>query len=485
MKRTIFACGFVSVAVWLLAGCVAAPSALAAPLQSADALSVDYRAWLDHGRTPSRLVDFVRARSPGWKVIDPLAAEPTPVLPGDRLMFVGRDRSVLLVVVGKDSIARAGARMVAAHIDTPSPRLSLVTVDRRGQLQVKAYRHGGMRGHHWLHTPLALVGRVAPRGKQTGAAPAEIDVTVGLDDDFALYATEHDRHSGALIVTTGSIPPADPAKARNPATVPATPAATPPATGPLTLMDLLHQRYGLTAADLQAAELYLVPRQPAREVGVDRALIGAHGQDDRANSYLAWRAMIDTDATPATTAMAWLVDREELGSYHAAGATSRMLEMAYAYLLRAQASPATETVLARAFERTLALSADTPAGVNPNWPEVHDAKNAPVLGKGPALFPYTGHGGKEGGSAASAELVARVAAMFDRAGVPVQYGLLGRVDEGGGGTVAKYLAARGISVVDVGVPAVSLHSPLELTAKDDLFATYLGFRAFYAGIASE
>jgi aspartyl aminopeptidase len=186
------------------------------------------------------------------------------------------------------------------------------------------------------------------------------------------------------------------------------------------------------------------------------------------------------DSAPRATAMVWLIDREEVGSFHPAGATSRMLELVFAYLLRAQASPATEAVMGRAFDRSLCISADTPAGLNPNWPEVQDERNAPVLGKGPALFPYTGHGGKQGGSAASAEFIRQVAASFDRAGVPLQYGLLGRVDEGGGGTVAKYLAERGMSVVDIGVAAVSLHSPLELTAKDDLWAAYLGFRAWLA-----
>jgi aspartyl aminopeptidase len=463
MKRTIpIAIAMTSA---LLVGCVGAPRALAAPLASGEALSTEYREWLDQARTPARAVDFVLARSPGWTVIDALATEPRPVRPGDRLMFVDRGRSVLLVVIGQDTIARAGARLIAAHIDTPSPRLSLVAVEERNQLQVKAFPYGGMRAHHWLHMPLAVVGRVARAGNgANSAAPDEIDVTLGLDDDFALYATERDHQSRALIITASSTPPAGKGKDSERAAA--------------TLMSVLHQRYGLTAADVQAAELFLVPKHKAREVGVDRALIGAHGQDDRANSYLAWRAIMDMNGTPRATAMVWLIDREEVGSFHPAGATSRMLELVFAYLLRAQASPATEAVMGRAFHQSLCISADTPAGLNPNWPEVHDERNAPVLGKGPALFPYTGHGGKEGGSAASAELIRQVAASFDRAGVPLQYGLLGRVDEGGGGTVAKYLAERGISVVDLGVAAVSLHSPLELTAKDDLWAAYLGFRAW-------
>jgi aspartyl aminopeptidase len=154
------------------------------------------------------------------------------------------------------------------------------------------------------------------------------------------------------------------------------------------------------------------------------------------------------------------------------------LELVFAYLVRAEGQAATEVTLARAFARTRVLSADTVPALNANWPEVHEAQHAPILGKGVTLVPYTGHNGKQGGSAASPELIREVVDAFRRNGIPVQYGLLGRVDEGGGGTVAKYLAQRGCDVVDIGVAAVSIHSPMELTAKVDLWSAYRGFRAW-------
>lgn len=449
-------------AALLLAGMVMGHGhALAAPPGDKEAMASEYRAWLDQGRTAARAADFVRTHSPGFTVVDPLASEPRPVEPGDRLIFVDRGRTVLLVVMGEAPLVQ-GARLIAAHIDTPAPRLSLVNMTKSGQVQVKARFYGRIRPHHWLHLPLAVVGRVAKSG-QNSEPPVEIDIALGLDDDFALYATDVDRRDQSLTIMTSSI---SPESTRTPA--------------PFTLVQVLSQRYGLTAQDMQAAELYAVPRHRAREVGLDRSLIGAHGQDDRANSYVAWRALVDLPATPAHTAMVWLVDREEEGSYHPAGAGSRFLDMVFAYLLRAQGARATEAVLGRSFERTQALSADTPPALDPNWPEVHDPRHAPILGQGPALFPYTGHGGKQGGSAASAELIRDVLAVFAAAGVPVQPGLLGRVDEGGGGTVAQYLANRGIDTVDIGVAVLSMHSPMEISSKDDLWVTYQGFRAWLA-----
>jgi aspartyl aminopeptidase len=428
-----------------------ATSAHAAPLSSPEQMTDEYRAFLDRGRTPSRVVAGV-VKHGGFEVIDPFATAQRRVKAGDRLLFVNQDRTAILVVVGSGPLARVGARLIGAHIDTPSPRLSITSVDRRGQARLSARAYGGMRRHHWGHTPVAVVGRVARAGG------GEVDVALGLDDDFAFQV---DARGDEDLVLTTAVTPGDADDAR-------------------TLMKLLHERYQLTARDLAASELYLVPRARARLVGVDRALIGAHGQDDRANSYAAWRAIADLDGAPARTAMVWLVDREEAGSSGRSGARSRFLEMVIAWLLRAQGSAATEAILHRTLGASVMLSADTPACINPNWPEVQEAKNAPVLGRGPALFPFTGRGGKSGGSAAGAPLIASIRRSFDRAGAPLQFGELGKVDEGGGGTIAKYLAERGVDVVDVGVCVISMHSPMELSAVDDLWSAYRGFKHWLA-----
>jgi len=440
------------VALAACAGPAAGRAAHASPLASPDQLADDYRAFLDEARTPARALARV-TRESGFTVVDPLATTVRRVHPGDRLLFVNQDRTAILVVVGKRPVT-GGVRLIGAHIDTPSPRLAIGRLDRRGQLQLVARAYGGMRRHHWSHTPAAIVGRVARVGG------GEVDVALGLDpgDDFAFLV---DSRGDDLVVTTGTRPGGDRAAAR-------------------TLVDELHRRYQLTARDLEASELYLVPRATARLVGVDRALIGAHGQDDRVDSYAAWRAVIDLDGVPERTALVWLVDREEVGSTGRTGARSRFLELVAAWLLRAAGAPATEATLHRMLAASQMLSADTPACIHPLWPEVQEAKNAPVIGHGPALFPFTGHGGKSGGSAAGAALIASLRRTFDRIGAPLQFGELGRVDAGGGGTIAKYLAERGVDAVDVGVCVVSMHSPLELSAVADVWSAYRGFKAWLA-----
>ncbi len=436
-----------------VAGCGAAPHVAAPPwatLSGVSAMSSEYRDWLDRGRTCSRVVDYVKRRSTQFRVVDVHDVTTTRVRPGDRLLFINRDRTAILVVVGKGSLQRAGARIVGAHIDTPSPQIALRVMDETKQHTLKAFRYGGMRTHHWKNMPLALVGRVARAGG------AVVDIELGLKDDFAFYMSSEAK---GMTVTASSTPVKD----------------WPEHTA-RTLVSELHRRYGLTPTDLEAAELFLVPKHRARIVGFGGALIGAHGQDDRANSYAAWRAVVDLAGAPTTTAMAWLVDREEEGSAHSIGAQSRFLELVYAWLIRAQGSRATEASLGRAFARTVVLSADTPAAMNPNWLQVHEKKNAPRLGNGPAMFPHTGRGGKKGGSQAHAELVRSVIDAFARAKVPLQFGELGKVDEGGGGTIAKYLGERGANVVDVGVAVVSMHSPMEVSATADVWSAYRGFR---------
>lgn len=427
------------------------PGAAPAPAD-AEALAAQYRDFLDQGRTAARAVRHAALRAPGFRRVDPLSDQPRAA-PGDRLLFLDRGHTAVFVAIGKQKIAARGARLIASHIDTPAPRLDTGHLTRENQARLVAHRYGGIKAYHWMHRPLAAVGQVAVRGGRV------IDVDLA---DLWLWSEEL-TGDGDLAVTTSTTPAND---------APDRPAAT--------FVAELHRRYGLTASDLVAAELYLVPHEPAREVGLDRSLIGAHGQDDRANSFAAWRALLDIAAPPEHTAVVWLLDREEVGSGGPTGASSRFLELVFAWLLRAEGGPASEAALHRALARTVALSADTPACLEANWPEVHEMSAAPRLGRGPALFPFTGRGGKMGGSAARAELVASVIASFRRSGAPVQTGELGRVEEGGGGTVAREFAHRGIDVVDIGICVASLHSPLELTAKADLWAAYRGFRAWLA-----
>ncbi len=440
---------FLCSALFLL---LALSSVEAAPFRNKAGLRKDYRAFLDKGRTPTELVDYTLGQSE-WKRIDPGEPKVEMIRPGDRLVFLSQGRSALFVIVGAKPLAQVGARLIAAHIDTPSPRLLLGNLDQKEQGLLSAGAHGGIKGAHWLRRPLAMVGQVITKeGKK-------VKVSLGAKDDFAFYIEERIKGIYKVIVSS-------------------TPANSKNKNQHTTFVKSLHKKYGLDAEDLRSAELYLVPTMPSRAVGMESMMVGSHGQDDRANSYLAWRAIDSTLATPSQTAMVWLVDREESGSRGRSGARSHFLELVYSYLLRAQEGRVSEALLMRTLAATRALSADTPACVNPNWPEVHEKKHAPLLGQGPVLFPSTGRGGKRGGSQAHAELIASVSAEFQNAKVPLQFAELGRVDEGGGGTVAKYLASRGIDAVDLGVCVIAMHSPFEVSSMQDFWWAYRGFKAW-------
>lgn len=424
-----------------------------APAKKASQLRAPYLAFLANGRTPSELLRFALANST-WRVIDPSVDPVEKLKAGDRVVFVNEGRTALFVIVGKQSLATGGARMIASHIDTPSPRLLLGKLTEGNQATLPAGAHGGIKGAHWMARPLSLVGMVVTEDG------SHVDVELGtVADGFSFFIEK--REGRDYKVTTSSMPTGTKSSAQR-------------------FTDLLAKRYKLTTDDLVTSELYLVPKMAARPVGVESMMIGSHGQDDRSNSFIAWRAISELRGTPERTAITWLVDREESGSRGRGGARSHFLELVYSYMLRSQGDTnVSEADLMRALARTEALSADTPACVNPNWPEVHEAKHGPLLGRGPAMFPGTGRGGKRGGSQAHAELVAKALRVFRKAKVPVQTAELGRVDEGGGGTVAKYLARRGIDAVDIGVCVVGMHSPFEISSLQDFFWAHKGFQQWF------
>jgi aspartyl aminopeptidase len=431
---------------------IASSSASAQSASSTLELGRDYREFLNDGRTPSRLLRHTLRKS-RWKVVDPARDEVVKTRPGDRLVFINQDRTAVFVVVGRESILKSGARLIASHIDTPSPRLALGALTRDNQTRITAKHHGGAKKHHWKSRPLAIVGEVVTKSGERK------DVELGLAGDDYAFFIESDGDGYKVI--TSSTPTKREKGGKD--------------TGHF--VGVLHERYGIDAEDLLSAELYVVPRMGARFAGLDYAMVGGHGQDDRVNSFAAWRAISSLKGAPQQTAMAWLLDREEVGSTGRSGAQSKFLELVYGYLLRAQSSSTSDASLWRALGASEAVSADTPACVNPNWPEVHEIKNAPILGRGLALFPMTGHGGKVGGSSAHAEIIGRLRRRM-RA-VPLQTAELGRVDEGGGGTVAKYLAHRGIDTVDIGVCVVGMHSPHELASLQDIKWAIQGFAAWY------
>jgi aspartyl aminopeptidase len=413
-----------------------------------------YKDLLWRGATAERAVRLARAwaKEAGFREIDlAVDQECRAVHPGAAVTFVWRDRTALFVRVGARPLAD-GLRIVGAHVDSPAPRVAADPVtEHAGVLELGASVYGGIKNAHWLYRPLRLVGVVTRRDGTS------VDVDLGPEQGVGLTLELRGSEPTRLGLAIAS----SMTRAR--------------------LADEIESRLGVSVEDFAAAEIYAVPAEPPRDVGFDRQMIGAHGQDDRALSFAALQALLEIEPG-ARTAAAFLVDREEIGSTGPTGARGPLLEEAIACLARGQGVPGAriDAVVREALARSQAISADVKSAINPNWPEVQEPKNASTMGKGPTLVKYTGHRGKQNASDAPPELARIVVDLAERAGVPLQRSESGKVDEGGGGTIAKFVAARGVDVIDVGVPLLSMHAPLEIVNKRDLSACVDLFAAFFA-----
>ncbi|RKX57473.1 MAG: aminopeptidase, partial [Thermodesulfobacteriota bacterium] len=245
----------------------------------------------------------------------------------------------------------------------------------------------------------------------------------------------------------------------------------------LKFLEMLYEKYKITEKDFASAEIYVVPAGKAREVGIDRAFIGGYGQDDRVNAFASLKALIDIEK-PLYTNLILFIDKEEIGSEGNASAKSRIFEKIIYQLIKNEKLPINPDTFFEIMVNTKALSADVTAGIDPNYIEVHDKLNDAKMGYGVVITKYTGHGGKYMANEAHAEFVAWLINNWEKKGVVYQVASMGKVDEGGGGTVAKYFASYGMDIVDVGPPLLSMHSPFEIVHKADLYMTYKGFKVF-------
>jgi aspartyl aminopeptidase len=248
----------------------------------------------------------------------------------------------------------------------------------------------------------------------------------------------------------------------------------------LRVLKLINERYGIVEEDLISAELEVVPSGPARDVGFDRAFVGGYAHDDRACAYTSLKALLELE-NPSLTSIALFLDKEEIGSDGNTGAKSRFLELILYDLMKKQGLAPSPDSLLRIFLSSRAISADVTAGIDPDYQEVHEKRNDAKMGYGICLTKYTGHRGKVAANDAHAEYMGWVRRIWNKSGVVWHAGELGKVDEGGGGTVAKYLAFHGIDVVDAGPPLLSMHSPFEIVHKGDLYMAFKAYKAFYAG----
>ncbi len=404
------------------------------------------------------------AREAGFREFNPDAA----LSPGDKIYYVNRNKSVFLAVIGKKPL-EDGTRIAAAHIDSPRLDLKPQPLYEDGELAfLKTHYYGGIKKYQWTAIPLSLHGVLA----LTDGSVLNVSIGEGPDDplfcvtDLLVHlAQEQMKKTLAegvagenLNVLIGSSPLADCKEAER---------------VKLGVLTLLNEKYGITEEDFLSAELCLVPAFPAREAGLDRSLIGAYGHDDRVCAYAAFHPLLSL-GTPEHTAVCLLADKEEIGSEGVSGMQSEAFEY-FMERLCAQSG----ANLRRCLANSVCLSADVTAALDPSYENVFDKRNCARVNYGVAICKYTGSRGKSGASDASAELVARFRRAFSRNGVTWQMGELGKVDAGGGGTVAKYMAKRNIDTLDAGVPVLSMHAPWEIVGKLDCYMTMKACQALY------
>ncbi|MBE6941707.1 MAG: aminopeptidase [Ruminococcaceae bacterium] len=425
----------------------------------------DYMAFMDACKTEREATAWAvaEAEKQGFK---PLTAN-AQAKPGDKYYLNNRGKSIILAVIGSESLAK-GANICAAHVDSPRMDVKPNPMYEDSEIAYfKTHYYGGIKKYQWPTVPLALHGVVCKKDGTT------VTVTVGEDDsdpvlmvsDLLIHLAADQMQKPAAKVIEGEqlnvILGTEPIEGDGSDLV------------KLHIMKLLNEKYGIIESDFLSAELHLVPAGRCREVGLDRSLIAAYGHDDRVCSYAELAALFALDV-PAKTAVCILADKEEIGSVGVSGMQSDAFEYFMDTLCDAQ-----NVKLRECFANSFCLSADVSNAFDPNFAETCDRRNNSKLNYGVSICKYTGSRGKGGASDASAEAMCHVRTTFDNADVIWQIATLGKVDQGGGGTVAAYMANRNIVTVDAGVPVLSMHAPLELVSKLDCYETMLACKAIY------
>lgn len=430
-----------------------------------NAFCEDYKSFLNVAKTERDSVEYAisLAEKNGFKELKRGAS----LKAGDKVYANNRGKAVIFAVIGSKNLEE-GSRIAAAHIDAPCIHLKQNPMyEDSGLCLFKTHYYGGIKKYQWPSIPLELRGVVALKNGEN------VRISIGSNPNDPVFTiTDLLPHLGKdqmqktmlegvpgenLNILIGS----KPIEGEGDDLV------------KLNILKMLNYQYGIVEEDFLSAELMAVPAFDARDLGFDRSLIGAYGHDDRVCAYPALRAIID-GATPEYTSVCILADKEEIGSEGVSGMKSAHFDTFMEDLCEAMGAR-----IRICYENSICLSADVAVGFDPNFPEVLDKRNAALINSGITLCKYTGSRGKSGASDASAELVAHMRKCFDNDGVIWQMGALGKVDQGGGGTVAMYMAERNISTIDAGVPVLSMHSPFEVVSKLDVYMAYKACIAFY------
>ena len=389
---------------------------------------------------------------------------------GDKIYYNNHKKSLLAAIIGSEPLDK-GVNITAAHIDSPRLDLKPNPLFEDGELcYFKTHYYGGLKKYQWVALPLSIHGVIA---KKDGSA---LEINIGEKDDEPVfyitdilphlsYKVQDDRTARTVIkgeelnLLIGS-EPFDDEEVKEPVK--------------LNIMKLLNEKYGITEDDFISAEIEIVPALKAKYVGFDKSMVGAYAHDDRVCAYTSLTSLLGINSAPKRTAVCVLADKEETGSDGNTGMSSDMLRN-FLSLLSTSAGVQVENVIMN----SKCLSADVNAAYDPTFKEVFEKRNTARVNYGPVITKYTGSGGKYSTNDASAEFMGEVRAFLDGANVPWQTGELGKVDEGGGGTVAKYISKLGVEVVDIGVALLSMHAPYEIASTLDIYSTHKAFVEFF------
>lgn len=442
------------------------------------AFSEGYKKFLDEGKTEREVVDvtIALAEKNGFVPCD----SKEKLEAGDKVYFVNRNKNIVLAIIGKKDITK-GINYVVSHID--SPRLDLKQNPLYEDLELgymKTHYYGGIKKYQWSTIPLAMHGVVVlESGKK-------VEIKIGERDEDPIFMipdllphlwgkAQADRKASEVLtgeelqILVGSVPMymkdsdvKDKVKAN--------------------ITSILEKEYGIKEEDFVSAELELVPSGKARDLGLDRSLVASYGHDDRICGYTSVKAILDLKEVPERTAVCFLADKEEIGSNGSTGLQSNYLEYFTSKLIKKVKGSFCHLDLQDTLWNSKALSSDVNGAMDPIFRSVHDPMNAAKLNYGIVVTKYTGARGKAATNDADAEYVAEIRNLLNQEKINWQTGMLGKIDEGGGGTVAMFLAQKGISTIDAGPALISMHAPMEIASKFDIYETYRTYIAFYEKI---
>ncbi len=437
----------------------------------------EYIEFLNNVKTEREAVEFIKeaAEKNGFISFKNLLKS-KKVYAGQKIYAVNRNKSIILAIIGKEPL-ESGLNIICAHIDSPRLDLKQNPLYEDTELAyLKTHYYGGIKKYHWLNIPLAIHGKIVRLDGKV------IDIKIGEKEDEPVFIIPDLLPHLSKKLKEKKISEAIPAENLN-LLIGNIPISEKDQKDPvkIAILELLNKKYGIMESDFNSAEIEIVPAFKAREAGLDKSFIVGYGQDDRISSYATFKAIIETQ-NPQRTSIALLIDKEEIGSEGNSSIQSKFFEIFVSDLIEKISGKYYEKNLKISLAKSYGISADVDAAYDPNYKDVYDIRNTAKLGHGVIFTKYTGYGGKYDANDANAEYVGKLRKLFTENNVIFQFGELGKVDEGGGGTIAKYLANYGMEVIDCGPPVLGMHSPYELTSKFDLYQTFKGYKVFFQKI---